>query len=410
MRNSARTISSTLAILTILASTPHPALAGSGFTLSSGIAEAVLPEHQEIVGALFSVLTIDIYNNGEVTGKADVPLAFEGGACSYTGTASFNLEGTYDFATRRLSGTFNYAHQRTEICTYYDGSTSDPDEDTRNSSGEFDATAEGDSLKIKFPQVAEVTYFGIPDPEGLVEIADIAINGLSGTVEWRPGDDEEAWNFARLGDNIPPGAHIRVTGADSAVHLGSAYWSNGEYVLKPAPGKDSAELEIYKAPEDSKPGVFKLLWGGLYSNIKKTLRGGSIYEGEGSQAAATIKGTVYVLIEDEGETTVMVIEGEVQVTSLVTGEEVFVETGEMVVADEDGLQPTTTFDVATEEAKWESSAQQESPAESLQPQLPDTETLVFLTAAGGVVLLCLGGISLLIVVGGIVFLLRRRWK
>jgi hypothetical protein len=79
---------------------------------------------------------------------------------------------------------------------------------------------------------------------------------------------------------------------------------------------------------------------------------GKTFSVEMSEAVAGIKGTTFV-VEDDGKTsTLKVIEGHVEFTSKASGESEMVGPGEMISADDDGLEEKEYFDATDENESW----------------------------------------------------------
>jgi hypothetical protein len=93
------------------------------------------------------------------------------------------------------------------------------------------------------------------------------------------------------------------------------------------------------------------LAGNLWVNVKKMLKDGSM-EIEMSQAVAGIKGTILVLEERDGISTVKVIKGKVAYESTATGATKMVKAGQELEADADGLGAKARFNVKREKASW----------------------------------------------------------
>lgn len=96
----------------------------------------------------------------------------------------------------------------------------------------------------------------------------------------------------------------------------------------------------------------KLLFGHVWVNVCQIIEDGSM-DIEMSQIAMGIKGTTLVLSDDGVTSSVMVFEGEVEVTSHATGGSVVVSGGEMVDATAEGLGVVSVFDVDAELGNWD---------------------------------------------------------
>lgn len=68
---------------------------------------------------------------------------------------------------------------------------------------------------------------------------------------------------------------------------------------------------------------------------------------------AEVKHTLFICEQTSDVSILKVLNGTVKFTSNVTGEEVLVNAGEMVIATATGLSPLESFDVESEKAKWE---------------------------------------------------------
>ncbi len=97
--------------------------------------------------------------------------------------------------------------------------------------------------------------------------------------------------------------------------------------------------------------ILRLLAGNLWVNVNKMVTSGQMDIPMG-QAVAGIKGTTLVLGDDGATSTLKVVDGTVELTSLATGAVQQVTTGQLVVADATGLGAPQPFDVAAETAAW----------------------------------------------------------
>jgi hypothetical protein len=86
-----------------------------------------------------------------------------------------------------------------------------------------------------------------------------------------------------------------------------------------------------------------MLIGNMWVNIKKMAKDGSM-QVEMSQAVAGIKGTTFVVEETGSTSTLKVIEGTVEFTSLVNGAVAEVTSEQQVVASASGLAAAVAFD------------------------------------------------------------------
>ena len=91
--------------------------------------------------------------------------------------------------------------------------------------------------------------------------------------------------------------------------------------------------------------------GTLWLKVKKLILGDAI-EAKTNLAAMGIYGTTLVTEVTDEATTLKVLDGDVEFTSLATGEGVMVAAGETVTATAEGLSEKGTFDVEAESASW----------------------------------------------------------
>lgn len=178
-------------------------------------------------------------------------------------------------------------------------------------------------------------------------IGSARFNDLSGQVEVNiPNEDgtydEEAWNFAKIDMELPPGTRLKV-GEKSGILLTFPDTQTNITV-----GPDTEIILVSTNPQKS---VIQLLMGNLKANVKKMMKDGTM-EIEMSQAVAGIKGTKFVLNETGTESAIMVTEGVVKFTSKNTGKSVNVSKGESVTASLKGLSEKTAFDPIEEEKQW----------------------------------------------------------
>jgi len=186
--------------------------------------------------------------------------------------------------------------------------------------------------------VIEENYgYGFTDFKGDVEVI------------YEDGDSDGPEAFYLLGDGkdlklIPPGATI-TTGRNSYVVVN--FGDSANFILGP-----NSQLKI-KKPEY---GFFDTTKGQVLMNIKKNLTQ-MITEGSldvtMNQAVAGRKGTTAVFIEEDGISTVKVLEGEISFKSIATGETVDILPGETVSASKNGLTELTKFSVEDELDQWE---------------------------------------------------------
>jgi len=183
------------------------------------------------------------------------------------------------------------------------------------------------------PVSCEMEYFGAD--------SGVRVSGVTGQVDIRPCNDEDAWRGVGLKSVIYVGDIIR-TGEGSSVIL--SFPNMCTFVMKP-----ESEISIDNPPKDSK---MCLINGKILVNIKKMFQDGSM-QVQMSQAVAGIKGTIIVCEETGTSSTLKVLEGSAYFRSMATGEERLAKTGEMMIATIDGLSQPQPFDIESEEASWE---------------------------------------------------------
>ena len=157
--------------------------------------------------------------------------------------------------------------------------------------------------------------------------------------------DFEAWDVLKPGRVIYNHCRLK-TGEESTLRI--SFGSMSSFVMRP-----ETEVVINEATKEK--NNFQLLFGGIWANIKKMAKGEE-FGFKGSQAVAGIKGTTFVM-EDTGKiTTLKVIEGEVELKDKVGNKTETVRTGEVLSADTKGLGEKNTFDIISEEKKWNTPA------------------------------------------------------
>lgn len=169
-----------------------------------------------------------------------------------------------------------------------------------------------------------VQHVDEPAPPALppgVKDSGARFSDLYGQVEWRPDEDEEAWQFAKYDQVLPVNAHIRTSNDFGAI---ISFADMTTFVLKP-------ESEIVLSAPTERDSQIRLLGGQLWTNVKRMLKDGSM-EIEMSQAVTGIKGTLLHSREEKGRSAVAVCEGSVRVTNRQTGEAVALAAGDRAVA------------------------------------------------------------------------------
>ncbi|MGI6741094.1 MAG: FecR domain-containing protein [Brevefilum sp.] len=155
------------------------------------------------------------------------------------------------------------------------------------------------------------------------------------------GTDPEDENPAERDMVLLCNHHIKTYGNSSAI---VGFTDMSTFTMKP-------RSEVILDTCEPRKSNLAILWGNIKVNARQMIEKGTL-DVTMNQAVAGIKGTVFVA-EETGETSILkVIEGEMWFQSLATGEMVDVVAGQMVSADDTGLSPITTFDVAAELATW----------------------------------------------------------
>lgn len=109
-------------------------------------------------------------------------------------------------------------------------------------------------------------------------------------------------------------------------------------------------------PVMAQTGVIEMhsrLFKGIYNfYMEKRKQEQKKFEVEVDRANTSIQGTNFVLEETDTQTLIKVIEGTVKFTSKVNGQTANVTAGQMITATDSGLKQISTFDAASEKAKW----------------------------------------------------------
>ena len=140
-------LASTLFVLSGISSA-----ATGAFTLSNGQVEPPPGDSEEgriITRQLFSELTIEVSESGEVSGEAQFPFSFELNGDSYNGQASFKAKGTYDPDAKSIKGSFTYKHDRIKKHTFPSGNVAELEGSRNVKNGVFKGKAGGDTIKIE---------------------------------------------------------------------------------------------------------------------------------------------------------------------------------------------------------------------------------------------------------------------
>jgi hypothetical protein len=165
-------------------------------------------------------------------------------------------------------------------------------------------------------------------------------SNISGEVEIeRPG---EGRSFAKLNSTLPEGTKI-ITGENSLCII--TFSDSSTLMMK-------SESEIIIAEANPEPTRLDILAGKLKMNVKKIMSGETM-EVKSNLAILGIKGTELVCEETGSKSTIKVIEGLVQVTSIAKGNTIDLGAGSMVTATQSGLGSISHFDVKQEKATWD---------------------------------------------------------
>lgn len=355
-------ITTTIAICVILFSfvAGKSIASASSFTLTNGQFEkdsGDSEEYQLIGQDVFTTLTINVSEGGDVSGEAQVPFNFELDGDSYSGQATISLNGTYDYGNRAISGIFTYKHSRIKRHVFKSGNVAELNGSKNISKDKFSGKVDGDATTLQFIRVGSVTYTGLPPGEekksddDISDLPDVEYQqgvdtgarfaSIQGEVEMYPDGNPDDRRFAKMDVKIEPGIHI-FTGEDSNVIITFADMST--YKLPP-----NSEIVIQSFKSKSQ---LQLLGGKLWSNFKKIINNETI-EVHTSQAVLGIKGTTFIVEEQKGLTTLKVIEGTVSFQSKASGKSEDVKAGEKLVADKKGLGEKVIFDPVEEEKIWQ---------------------------------------------------------
>jgi len=163
----------------------------------------------------------------------------------------------------------------------------------------------------------------------------------------RYGEDDDAYIFAELDTPLYHGCVIKTLRRSGAI---LSFSDMSTYVIK-------EDAIIILDIENIKESKVLLVAGNVWTNLKSMMKDGSLNV-EMSQAVAGIKGTTLICEENDGVSTVKVLEGTVEVTAKATGKSVMVSGGEMLSTDSTGKGTLTMFDMEAELAGWEPYVQQ----------------------------------------------------
>lgn len=174
-----------------------------------------------------------------------------------------------------------------------------------------------------------------------LEEAGVVFSDLSGHVEIRPGDDEEAWEFAKIDRKLFTDDHVK-TGLDSSAILSFADMST--FVMKPS-------SEVILSSPTQKESKIKLAAGSIWVNVKKMVTDGTM-EIEMSQAVAGIKGTNITCSSNPGEDRIQVLRGLAEILIKETRERISLKEGEELIVKAGGKTEKKEIDIQAEQGKW----------------------------------------------------------
>lgn len=183
--------------------------------------------------------------------------------------------------------------------------------------------------------------------EGMGEDSGARFSAISGEVQKRRHDEKE-WRRAGLKSIIGICDHIR-TGEDSTAIINFPDLTT--FAMKP-------ETEIIVDNPTPRESKISLVCGKIWTNFKRMLKDGSM-EIDMSQGVSGIKGTTIVCEEDGSSSVLKVLDGQASFRSRFTGEERLVDSGEMMIATNEGLSGPYQFDVESENESWNVIAGQE---------------------------------------------------
>jgi len=166
-------------------------------------------------------------------------------------------------------------------------------------------------------------------------------SSLSGQVEYRHDNDTKNWMFANMDTTLQVDDHVK-TGEDSTAII---FFSEdmSSFMLQP-----ESEIVCSQTPQISK---IDLVTGKIWVNFKRMMQGKTL-EVDMSQAAAGVKGTVFVAESNNTSSTVFGIIDNVTVTSAATGQTVIIGPGQEVTANGNGVGPVATFNITEEAISW----------------------------------------------------------
>ncbi len=166
-------------------------------------------------------------------------------------------------------------------------------------------------------------------------------SSISKVVDIFPDSNPDNLRSAKLYSILCVNDHV-LTGEESLAWI--TFADNSTITMK-----EESEIVISSPPKEI--SRLEVLKGRLFMNIKKVLAGESI-EVKGNWATCGIKGTTFILEENDTNTTIKLIEGVVDFTSNVTGEKKTIVGGETLSATSTGLSEEKAFNISDEKKNW----------------------------------------------------------
>lgn len=194
------------------------------------------------------------------------------------------------------------------------------------------------------------------DPEAPLTDSRARASHIDGQVEIACPPDFEAWDVLKPGRVIYNHCRLK-TGEESTLKI--SFGDMTTFVMRP-------ETQVVINSATKEKSNIRLLFGGIWANVKKMARGEE-FGFKGSQAVAGIKGTVLVMEDTGVATTLKVIEGAVEFTDKAGARAETVGTGEAMTADAKGLGAKTEFDVQNELKNWDMPAAAPEVASAPEP-------------------------------------------
>ncbi|MEF2176042.1 MAG: FecR family protein [Candidatus Absconditabacteria bacterium] len=214
-------------------------------------------------------------------------------------------------------------------------------------------------------------YKAPKDKNGEYLDSGVRVSDVSGEVLVRRGDDRLGWEMVEPGMVIYQGDVIHTVSRDGECLLSLPDLTT--FQMKPT---SVLVIDLYSEKESK----LKLLAGKVIANVKKMIKDGSMNV-EMSQAVAGIKGTIFVLKEDQNSSSIEVIEGTVEFKSKVDNQAIMVSAGEILTATSSGLGEKTNIDSdkAEESIKQENSQDKNVQTKQVtKPQETKNNTLIYI--------------------------------